>query len=227
MRALLLCAGIGSRLGTSEPKVLSKAGNKTFLQRHVDSLGSLGIGPDGITAVTGFRRGLLESACRERGIASVFNPCWRFPGTLGSFHMYKPSDGDLLVIHGDLVWEPDLLAGVFNEPGDIVLPVDPAQRRDSEAMKAETRDGLVLHLSKTLPAERSSGESMGVFLIRKHRKLFELVKPIVHKPHSSLDDGVNLAIGRMLVRTVLTQGCRWEEVDTPVDLERAGDLFCE
>ncbi len=226
MRVLLPAAGIGSRLGGSGPKILTEVGGRTILQRHLDSLDRLGVSPGSVTVVTGFCREILERACRDTGITFIFNPCWRFPGTLGSFFVLPPSDRDLLVIHGDLLWEPGLISEIMNKKGDVVLPVDPAAREDLEGMKAETRGSSLLHLSKTLPSERSSGESMGVFLIRRHRELHRIVEPLVHKPRCALDDGINLAAGRMNIRVHFSCSKRWEEVDTPQDLQRAREVFC-
>ena len=225
MNALILAAGAGTRLNSNLPKSLLRVGGMTILERTVLSLEQIGVKRENITAVAGFRHELLHRACLKADVSAVNNPLWRFPGTYSSFYAPGKWSGEVLIVHGDLLWERGLLSGIRDVPGDIVVPVDPGSRFDPEAMKTETRGGKVLHLSKHLPVSRSAGESMGIFLIREPALLRNMSTHLLYKLQASLDDAVNIAAGRMRVEAFFTGKSAWEEVDTPVDLNRARELF--
>ncbi len=129
------------------------------------------------------------------------------------------------MIHGDLLWDTGLVKPLLYQPGEILLPVDPRRRMDTEAMKAEIRGDRLLHLSKELPVSRSAGESMGVFLLRRHRRFREVSAGLLDTPEASIDNGLNLAAAGMDIRVRCLSGEDWEEVDTPEDLERAEVIF--
>lgn len=225
VRVLIFAAGRGSRLGAEVPKILVKVTGRTMLHRHVSSLASLGIDPVDVTVVTGYRSEDVAFECQSLGLNVIYNVHWRNSGTFSSFEVYPPADHVLLVIHGDLVWEPGLGAGTLKKAGDIVVPVDPRNRADVEAMKAEVRQGRLLHLSKSMPVSRSAGESMGMFLVRDHRVLHSLSAHLLSSSSASFDDAVNISAGVFQVEAFVTDKYIWEEIDTQEDLAAAERLF--
>ncbi|MCK4505348.1 MAG: NTP transferase domain-containing protein [Candidatus Aegiribacteria sp.] len=225
MKVLILAAGTGSRLGAGTPKILVEVSGKTILSRHVDSLTKAGIASEKVTVVTGYKFDDVTDSCRTLGLKTVYNPRWNTPGTFSSFFAIPPSDSSLLIIHGDLLWEAGLAMGTFNSSGDIAVPVDPRNRADEEAMKAEVRGSRLLRLSKSLPVSRSAGESMGMFFIRHHRILHRLSERLSDDPSANFDDAVNLAAGSLRTEAWITDQFVWEEVDTPEDLAAAGIKF--
>lgn len=225
MKVLILAAGIGSRLGAGIPKILVEVSGRTILSRHVDSLILAGIALEEVTVVTGYRSDDVTEACRVLGLKTVYNPRWNTPGTFSSFAAIPPSDTSLLIIHGDLVWETGLAMGTLNCRGDIAIPVDPRNRADEEAMKAEVLGSRLLRLSKALPVSRSAGESMGMFFVRHHRILHRLSECLSDDPSANFDDAVNLATGFLRTEAWITDQFVWEEVDTPEDLAAAGRKF--
>ncbi len=225
MRVLILAAGIGSRLGAEIPKILVKVAGKTILSRHVESLAAVGISPGEVTVITGYRSGDVADSCRALGMNALFNPHWDTPGTFSSFFVFPATDNPLLIIHGDLVWEAGLAPGTLENRGDIVVPVDPRNRADEEAMKAEVRGSRLLHLSKSLRVSRSAGESMGMFLVRNHRVLRRFSACLSEDSLASFDDAVNLVAASFEVRPLITDKFVWEEIDTPEDLTLAERKF--
>ncbi len=225
MKVLILAAGIGSRLGAGIPKILVEVSGRTILSRHVDSLIEAEIELEEVTVVTGYRPDDVTEACRVLGLKTVYNPRWSTPGTFSSFAVIPPSDSSLLIIHGDLIWEAGLVLGTLKSPGDIVVPVDPRNRADEEAMKAEVLGSRLLHLSKALPVSRSAGESMGMFFIRHHRILHRLSECLSDNPLANFDDAVNLVVGCLRTKAWITDQFDWEEIDTPDDLAAARIKF--
>jgi choline kinase len=225
MKVLILAAGIGSRLGAGKPKILVEVSGKTILRHHVDSLTQAGISSENVTVVTGYRSDDVTESCRVLGWKTVYNPLWNTPGTFSSFDAVPPSDSSLLIIHGDLIWEAGLAMGILEREGDIVVPVDPRNRTDEEAMKAEVSGSRLLRLCKSLPVSRSAGESMGMFFVRHHRLLHRLSESLADDPSTNFDDAVNMAVGSLMTEAWITDQFVWEEVDTPEDLAAAGIKF--
>jgi choline kinase len=219
--AVILAAGAGTRLGCPAPKVLLDVGGRTLLERHLEILRPA----CSIRVVTGSRAGLVAAAL-PAGVEAVPNRDWESTGTLGSLMCAAPfGSGDLVVVHGDLLWTAGMLRAVLSTEGDVVIPVDSRSGGD-EAMKVETRDGLVVRMSKSLPEDRSSGESMGIFLFRRLSlaTLLELAPALAARiPTAAVDDLVNEMSDSGAVGIVPADvtASEWEEVDTPGDLERA------
>lgn len=222
MEAVILAAGRGSRLGADIPKVLLRVGGMTLLERAVASLHSLGMERDRISIVTGFRHDLLDAT----GLRTVFNPFWEGPGTFSSYAAWaEGSSGEVLVVHGDLVWSGELLQGILEADGDLVVALDPGRRCEPEGARVEVRENRVLHISKELPCSRSAGECPGVFLLRDMEGLARVSAGLAEDPSAYLDDAVNRAAGAMKVIPFPLRGSRWEEIDFPEDLARARELF--
>jgi choline kinase len=226
--AVILAAGGGSRLGYGVPKILVEVLGRTLLQRHLDMLG----GALRVRVVAGFRAVELVAALPP-GIGLLENRDWRGTGTLASLMKAFPVGGgagpcELLVVHGDLLWTARMLETTLASGGDVVIPCDPASG-GPEAMKVEMRDGRLSRLSKDIPAVRSSGESMGIFLFR--RAALGLLEPLAAEllhadPGASVDDLVTALAGRegISVSVADVRGEPWEEIDTPGDLARAERL---
>jgi len=225
MKTLILAAGRGSRLGTGIPKILTEICGKTILHRHADALSKIGVSPGDTTVVTGFRSTDTECACRGLGVNCLVNPGWDAPGNYSSFSVFPRSDQDLLILHGDLLWEAGLAGCALDTPGDIVVPVDPRNRSDLEAMKAEVRGDRIIHLSKMLPVSRSAGESMGIFLVRCHSALLRLSGKLRENHKANFDDAVNITAGTLDIMALITERFMWEEIDTPQDMSEASRKF--
>lgn len=125
--AVFLAAGRGLRLGPRGhliPKGFLELDGVTLTERAIGRLRAAGI--DDIVIVTGHLRGHYEALVDRLGggLRTVFNPDF---ATLGSGHSLAvglaATEGDVLVLESDLVWETRALAAVIEPPGDSVLLV--------------------------------------------------------------------------------------------------------
>ena len=214
------------RMGGAE-KACLKVGGRSLLERHFENFALLGATAGMVTVVYG-TEGVRRETVRLGG-RPLLSHSAGFPGTLGSFMAAFPS-GDCLVVHGDLLWEPSIALVAMKYPGEAVVPVDP-RSADGEAMKAETRDGVLVGLSKDLEPSASSGESMGMFLFRG--SVLPDLRACCEESagelgsRAALDDAVTRLARVRRVSVAFVEGFRWDEVDTPDDLARAGGLFHE
>jgi choline kinase len=235
--ALIMAAGRGSRLGglTDDlPKSLIDLGGISPLELQLDLLVARDVRR--AIVVTGYRAELVAALARQRAgkqleLEFVFNPFWSVCNVLGSawFARDELAD-DFIYLHADTVFEPSILDDLLASPADVSLPID-MRAVEPEQMKAEVSDGLVVHLSKELPDERSAGEFIGIGLFRR-----AIVPALREAIAAEIADGsigayFEAAINRLIsdyglkAAAIDVRGRPWTEIDFPADLETARRLL--
>ncbi|MBF0216161.1 MAG: NTP transferase domain-containing protein [Candidatus Omnitrophica bacterium] len=94
-KALILAAGLGTRMKTEEPKVLHKVAGKALIERVIGSLKKAGV--DDITAVVGYKSDAVKKAVKEK-IGYVIQD-----KLLGTGDAVKRAEGVLRGFSGTLV----------------------------------------------------------------------------------------------------------------------------
>ena len=127
MKAVILASGVGERLQplTNEiPKSLIKIGSKTIIERQVDSLSKFEI--KDIIITTGFFENKLKTFLKEKytnlNLIYVNNPQYDTTNYIYSLwlakdHLYD----DIILIHGDLVFDEKLLKRLIEKKENVVL----------------------------------------------------------------------------------------------------------
>ena len=117
MKALILNSGLGRRMGsltTEQPKCMTKiAQDETILSRQLRLLAGAGIKE--IVMTTGYFDDILVRYCHSLGLSLSFtfvnNPRYDKTNYIYSIYCAKEHlDDDILMMHGDLVFEADVLA---------------------------------------------------------------------------------------------------------------------
>ncbi|MCX4581284.1 NTP transferase domain-containing protein [Streptomyces sp. NBC_01571] len=127
MRAVILAAGRGSRLGSlsdSRPKPLLPLAGVPLLTRLLHSLNAAGCDP--VTLVTGYRP--AELAAHASGARTVHNPRWEHTSIAASLLAAADAgalDHGAVITYGDIVVEPRVFAALLAAPAaDVCLPVN-------------------------------------------------------------------------------------------------------
>lgn len=123
MKALILNSGLGHRMGviTSEhPKCMTEIGaGETILSRQLGILSDAGIRD--VVMTTGYFEDVLKEYCASLGlplqISFVKNPLYDSTNYIYSIYCAREqlSDDDVIMMHGDLVFEADVLDAVLSE----------------------------------------------------------------------------------------------------------------
>ena len=153
MKALILNSGMGSRMGvlTSEhPKCMTEVvGNETILSRQLKQLLSAGIRDVVIT--TGLFDQVLMDYCDSlalpMNITFINNPVYASTNYIYSILCAKEHlDDDILLLHGDLVFENRVLDAVLAYEGSCmtVSSTLPLPQKD---FKAVVKDGEITRVS--------------------------------------------------------------------------------
>lgn len=163
MKAIILAAGKGKRLGGTSPKPLQEITNKkTILDFQISSLGKR-IGLENILIVVGYKKELFMK--RYPNLNFVYNPQFQNTNTAKSLLLaLKKIDSDVICLLGDVYFDEEILDLMIDAKHSCCV-VDKKQC-DGEEMKYDLgKEGFIRHLSKSIRIPK--GEIFGLYLFRK------------------------------------------------------------
>lgn len=232
MKAIILAAGRGSRLGdltASLPKCLARLSGKTLLEWQLEALAAAGI--DDIVVVRGYRAECLA----DPRYAVLDNPDWAHTNmveTLVCAEAFLRHE-TCLVLYSDIVYHPDIVRSMLSAEGDVCIAYDTLWEAlwrlrfaeplaDAETFREE-RGELVEIGDRARNLAEIRGQYMGI--LRFTPRGWNAVSRLL----GSLDPTVrtHLDMTRLLQR-LLAEGqrvrCypvtgRWCEVDSVADIE--------
>ena len=109
MKIIILAAGIGSRLGNTLPKPLTKLKNgKSIMQMMIENLSSY-YNIDDIIVVVGYKKDLIMEAFPT--LSYVYNPLFDSTNTSKSLlkALNKNKNSDILWFNGDVIFDLKIL----------------------------------------------------------------------------------------------------------------------
>ena len=245
-RAVILSAGQGRRLlplTENLPKCLLEVGGRTVLQRQIETLLQGGVG--GVAVVAGYNAAMVRAHLREAfprqqgSIEVIFNPFYEVADNLASCWMARAAmRGDFLLLNGDTLFEPALLATALapsmergaERPAAVTLLTDSKSGYDDDDMKVALQGERVRAVSKRLPAAQTDAESIGMLCFRDGGgDLFRARLEREMQSPAGLRAWFLSVIDALAkeghVRACPVNGGKWCEIDFPADLENAKALF--
>ena len=249
MRAIILAAGLGLRLGQHTkdiPKALLDLNGKSILERQISLLREYGVNE--IFVVIGYQR----EKHILKDIEYIFNPRYYETEQLASMMVARTKIfDDVLVIFGDIVFDSQILQQILASNDDIAIAIDLDweksynERPDNPKSLA---DKVLINQKKILQisAKETSldiknqtvGEFLGIIKLSANgsriiiKKYEELAKSYVGKFHDAdsfekakiVDILQELIDSKIEISPIAISG-KWCEIDTPKDLERARKIF--
>ncbi len=232
MKAVILSAGQGSRLlplTDGRPKCLLPVGRQSLIEWQVWALARCGVGE--IAVVTGYHASDVEATLSgltgpNLAIRTIFNPFYKLADNLASCWLARHEmASDFLILNGDTLVAPGVIERLLgSSPAPITVTIDKKESYDSDDMKVHLSGTRLIDIGKTLPPEKSDGESIGMLLFRGEGPgLFvQTLDQMMHTPEG-LKWFYLRAIAQIArngaVETRSTEGMDWGEVDFPADLE--------
>ena len=222
--AVVLAAGRGSRMRSAHPKVLSRVGGITLIERVVRTLYAAGI--ERVVVVVGYRSEEVIQALRATRlrVEVIHNVAWQ-RGDLGSVMAgIRSVEGRCLVAMGDHVFGSKLVERVLETPGELVVAVDRDLSRcwnleDATKVRVD-ESGRLTALGKEL--SEFDGVDIGLAVL----EAAETLAP--RSPGSTLWNQLKhdlIASGREVVACDAA-GALWADVDTPAEVRRAERELC-
>jgi choline kinase len=150
LRAILLAAGRGRRLGSDFPKVLLEIDGRTLLERHVINLRESGIAA--ITVVVGFQKEKIAAEIERMKppleVELVENADF-LRGSILSLHVAADRlEHGGLWMDGDVIYPASLLRRLVSSPHENCLLADGRSEETGEEMMIGTRGGRVLKIAR-------------------------------------------------------------------------------
>ena len=159
MKAIILAAGIGSRLGNSNPKPLTKLKNgETILGRQVAYLSEYW-GMNNIIAIVGYKKNLIMESFPN--LLYMYNNFYDTTNTSKSLlaGLHKIENEDVMWLNGDVVFEKELLPKII-QCSQSCMAVNTNSVGEEEIKYNVFDDGNIKDVSKTVSP--ALGEAVGI-----------------------------------------------------------------
>ena len=219
--AVILAAGIGSRLG-SGVKCLVEIGGRSLLEHQFLALAEAGV--DTVVVVAGHQVERVQRAVGGRADVIV-NDRYAETNSVYSFMLARGSvSGSALVLNADVLFHPEVIRRLLDVEGSA-LAFDSSSDLDDETMKVEVNEGRVVQMSKTLEPVEQSGENLGILKLDGSAALAAFVAATAVVDQGGEQDWVGSAINALAacvpIAAVDVSTLPWTEIDYKIDLDRA------
>jgi choline kinase len=248
MRAVILAAGRGSRLGhlgDDRPKCLVQLEGKPLIERQIAALRRGGMAEIGV--VRGYRPEMIDFP----GLSYFANERWAETNMVMSLATAAPwlRSGPVVVSYGDIFYRSELVRGLAAAPGQVVISYDRAWRRlwtrrfadplaDAETFRIDAAGQLLEIGGKTTRIEDIEGQYMG--LLKFTPSAWSAVEALFNTLDAPTRDRLDMTglLRRLLTEKELAIGTfgtdgQWGEIDNPEDVAlyqnmiREGELVLE
>jgi choline kinase len=247
MRALILAAGRGSRLGPlteDRPKCLVELAQKPLISRQIAALRGGGVSNVGIV------RGYLASQIAIEDVTYFENPRWAETNMVMSLvaaASWLRSDS-VVISYADIFYGRNIVRDLAGASGDLVVAYDRDWRRlwtqrfadplsDAETFRTDAQGNLIDIGRRTTQIDDIEGQYMG--LLKFTPAGWRAVESVLAAVDGKARDGMDMTTllrrlldGGVPIRTVGIAG-QWGEIDSSDDLQlyetmiRDGELCLE
>ena len=228
IQAVILAAGMGTRLGRPFPKPLTPLSDgRTIMEQQIDNLRQAFGADVRITTVVGFKLDLILEAFPD--VTYIYNEAYDQTNTNRSLlkALRLSTEGGILWMNGDVVFDPQVLEKVSDlmEADTSFICVDTAAVGDEEVKYTVDDDGYVDELSKQVVNAR--GEAVGINFVSASDKPTLIERLSECSDADYFERGIELAISPDSMRVI--PGDIGEffavEVDFEEDLTRANEYL--
>ena len=237
MKAIMLAAGVGTRLYGDEndnlPKALLRFDGKTLLARNIEILLDFGI--DELVLVVGHRKEDLEEETQAQAphgfIRSVYNPRYKEGPILSLWTAREELRGgeETLFMDADVLYHPEMMRRLLRSPYENCFIMDRDFEPGEEPVKLCLRDGEPVDFGKQVTDDYDEvGEWPGFM-----RMSADISAKVADATQVYFDEGKVDVTYEEAMRDVLhaepegtfgyedITGIPWIEIDFPSDLMRA------
>ena len=228
IQAVILAAGMGTRLGRPFPKPLTPLSDgRTIMEQQIDNLRQVFGADVRITTVVGFKLDLILEAFPD--VTYIYNEAYDQTNTNRSLlkALRLSTEGGVLWMNGDVVFDPQVLEKVSDlmEADTSFICVDTAVVGDEEVKYTVDDDGYVDELSKQVVNAR--GEAVGINFVSASDKPTLIERLSECSDADYFERGIELAISHDSMRVIPVDIGEFfaVEVDFEEDLTRANEYL--
>jgi len=235
MKAIILAAGIGKRLGPTsdlKPKCLLSFGGISLLHRHIAILQHYNICE--ICIITGHEAGMIEDALSNIPINAqlIYNPQYQQGSVISLWcaHPFLTSGDDILLMDADVLYDRNIAGRLVNTSHQNCFLLDRNFEAGDEPVKICINNGRLVEFRKNIDNKVQfdlQGESVGFF-----RFSSEMAGNLAVQAQHYIDSGRLDEPYEEVIRDLLLDksdlfayedvtGLPWIEIDFPEDIDRA------
>jgi len=234
VKALILAAGMGTRLGPLTdkiPKCLVPVNGVPIIARQIENLVDNGIRE--IYIVSGYKSDILESVLKGSYpfVNIVLNA--NYGETNNMYSAYLTMDAlygnEFILMNGDVFFDESVISELLKPMYLNSIVVEKGVYND-ESMKVRVDNtNRIVEISKKIPEILAYGVSIDVykFSAEASKSFFERIREIV-EVHGKLNEWTEVALNEILSK-VKFEPCplkgRWVEIDNYEDLKFAEEIF--
>lgn len=225
MKAILMAAGVGSRISRSvnKPKSTLEVDGVPLITRTVDMLLSKGIE---VAVVIGFKSDMVRDALKGRDVHFYENPFFRVTNSMASLWFARDffdGDDDLILANADVFWGDGIYESLMDDGDDIAMLADVSRASVGDYF-FKVRDGLLVSYGKDLPQEDRDTEYVGMAKLKREvvpRFRENLEKMVAQERYDLWWENVLYEhISEMPVHVKDVSDYFWAEIDYIDDYER-------
>jgi bifunctional UDP-N-acetylglucosamine pyrophosphorylase/glucosamine-1-phosphate N-acetyltransferase len=218
MKAVLLAAGLGKRLGSitaNKPKVLVKIGEKTLIEHNLDKLNKLGIKQ--VALVVGYKGEMVREVLGDK---VIYFPQTEQLGTAHAFYCARDfiDEPFFLAVNGDMFFTDPLTDFVRLKPPAIgVYRVEDSSRYG----RLEIKDGKLVSVREKAAENTPGFINAGVYIFP--REIFELIEktPLSPRKEYEITDTIQMMINSGWRFTAYELKGFWRDIAYVSDIEAA------
>lgn len=236
MKAIILAAGIGNRLGdhaANQPKSLLEFEGKSLLKRHIEILSANDI--EETTIVTGYKANMIMDHLQGQSmpINYIYNDRYT-EGSIISLGCARPiilNEAEFILMDADVLYDQEMIRRLVNTRVNNCLLLDRDFVPGDEPVKiCVDKNGHINEFRKQIAdnlAYTMQGESVGFFKFNNHigQSLLECIDDYLAKGENKTP--YEEAIRDLLLKDATqfgyedVTGIPWIEIDFPEDIKRA------
>lgn len=224
MKAILMAAGVGSRISRSvnKPKSTLEVDGVPLITRTVDMLLSKGIE---VAVVVGFKSDDVRKALDGRDVHFYENPFFRVTNSMASLWFARDflCDDDLILANADVFWGEGIYESLMSDEDDIVMLADVSRANVGDYF-FKVKDGLLVSYGKDLLPEDRDTEYVGMAKLKRDivpRFKSNLEEMVGHERYDLWWENVLYEhISEMPVHIKDVSDYFWAEIDYIDDYER-------
>ena len=237
MKAVMLAAGIGARLGSNvvepPPKILLRFGGKSLLEYHIEIL--RGLDMDELVLGVGYKHQDIEREIAALGaqdfVRFVINENYREGNvvTLWTLRDEVRCEAPVLLMDADILYGKAMLGRLVNSRHQNCLLIDREFEPGDEPVKICIRDGGIVEFRKWLSTDFDyCGESVGMFKLSAKAAAQIITQAGLYmnqgrreEPYEETIRDVLLTAPRGTFAFEDITGLPWIEIDFAADVARA------
>ncbi|MFN6513839.1 MAG: NTP transferase domain-containing protein [Nostoc sp. CreGUA01] len=237
MKAIILAAGVGQRLGKDgqiQPKCLLKFNGKSLLERHLNYLRDYQI--EEVVIAVGYQAEKIQDEIKALGaenwVSTVYNPDYTKGSviSLWALRQHLATSEDLLLMDADVLYDRHIIERLIKTNISNCFLLDRDFEPGDEPVKLCVKDGYLVEFRKQLAVNLAYdfvGESVGFFRFEN-----AIASRLANRTEQYVSDGLQNQPYEEVIRELLLEtpevfgyeditGLPWIEIDFPEDIQRA------